>query len=54
MAPLKNTRFGHYFGWWTGKDGNLEDIKVALEKFSIQDPKSSMSMERMMVIVKLS
>eukprot|EP00092_Neocalanus_flemingeri_P011178 GFUD01012041.1.p1 GENE.GFUD01012041.1~~GFUD01012041.1.p1 ORF type:complete len:488 (-),score=123.66 GFUD01012041.1:156-1619(-) len=22
MAPLKNTRFGHYFGWWTGKDGS--------------------------------
>jgi len=22
MAPLKNSKFGHYFGWWTGKDGS--------------------------------
>jgi len=22
MAPLKNIQFGHYFGWWTDKDGS--------------------------------
>merc|ERR1712215_106413 len=21
MAPLKNTRFGYFYGWWTGSDG---------------------------------
>ena len=27
MAPLKNSKFGHYFGWWTGKDGMLQTVK---------------------------